>query len=140
MITKLKKKLGFTLIEVLITCAIIAGGLFGLMVLYSNSSQTVMEADINLMATYLARERLEQLVSDKAHFGYDSVVNDTYETTETVSVGDHYFTRSFSIYEVNKDDLLTAEADSGFKRIDMTISWGMAADQLINLSTVITDY
>jgi len=135
-----KKKRGFTLIEVMLTMVIIATGLFGLMVIYHNSARNVMDADINLMASYLARERLEKLVSDKVAYGYDYVINENYSTTANVTVGGHQFTRSFNIYEVLKDDLFTPQVDSGFKRIDMTVSWGLGADENVILSTILTDY
>jgi hypothetical protein len=99
-----------------------------------------MEGDINLMATFLARERLEQLIKDKVNNGYDSVVNASYTTTSTASVGNHFFTRSFNIYEVNRSDLTTPLNGSGYKRIDMTVSWGTSAQQSVTLSTLLADY
>lgn len=140
MIRKLKEKIGFTLVEVLLTVIIIAIGLFGLMVLYNNAAHSVMEGDVNLMATYLARERLEQMISDKAYRGYDYVVNENYDTSTTVSVGNNYFTRSFNIYEVYRSDLITPLDDSGFKRIDMMVSWGSSGAENITIPTLITDY
>lgn len=136
----MKVRYGFTLIEVLLTIVIISVGLFGLMSLYHNSVKSVMEGDIELMATYLTRERLEQLISDKANYGYDYVENDRYTTSASVSVGNHVFTRSFNIYEVDGTDLLTPLDDSGFKRIDMTVSWGPSAGEMITVPTLITDY
>lgn len=143
MMRRSEKRRGFTLIELLLTVVIISSGLFGIMVLYHNATRDVMEGDINLMATYLARERLEQLVSDKVSLGYDHVINDNYDTSATVSVGNNFFTRSFNIYEVERDNLIVPappEEPSGFKRIDMTVSWGLAAGQSITIPTLITDY
>jgi len=135
-----RHKNGFTLIEVLLTVVILAVGLFGLMILYYNSTRNIMEGDINLMASFLVRERLEQLIGDKVNNGYASLTNASYTTTSTVSVGNHFFTRSFNIYEVNKTDLSTPLVGSGYKRIDMTVSWGMIAGQNITVSTLLTDY
>lgn len=135
-----KKIFGFTLIETLLTVVIIAVGLFGLMVLYYNATRNVMEGDINLMATFLARERMEQLISDKVNNGYASVTNSQYVTTSSVSVGNHFFTRSFNIYEVDGSDLTTPLDSSGYKRIDMTVSWGASVGQSLTLSTLLTNY
>lgn len=141
MIKYLKKQAAFTLIEVLLTVVIIATGLFGIMILYHNAAKDVMEGDINLMAVYLARERMEQLISDKVANGYASVVNENYDTLEPdVTVGNSHFERSFNIYEVNRDDLITTEVGSGFKRVDMTVSWGALGNQNIVLSTLISNY
>lgn len=139
-INKQRKRWGFTLIEVLLTMVIISVGLFGLMVLYHNSARDVMEGDINLMAVYLARERMEKLVDDKVFHGYAYVVNDNYDTSADVTVGNHLFTRSFNIYEVTRDDLVTPEAATGYKRIDMTVSWGGGGGQNITISTLLADY
>lgn len=136
----LNKRKGFTLIEVILTVVIISVGLFGLMILYYNSSKSVVEGDINIMATYLARERMEQLISDKVNYGYNYVINDNYTTSATVSVGNHYFTRSFNIYEVNAQDLAAPEEGTGYKRIDMTINWGTNAGESIMIPTLITNY
>lgn len=135
-----KKKTGFTLVEVLLTIVIISTGLFGLMSLFNNATRDVMAGDINLMATYLAQERLEQLISDKVYLGYDYVVNENYTTSAPASVGNNFFTRSFNIYEVGSGDLITPEADTGFKRIEMTVSWGLSAGERITIPTLITDY
>jgi type IV pilus assembly protein PilV len=140
MIKKIKKQLGFTLIEVLLTCIILGTGLFGLMILYANSMDRVVDSDINLVATYLARERLEQLISDKVHNDYSTVINTTYTTSEVVTAGNHSFTRSFNIYEVDPADLVTPQADSGYKRIDMTVSWGAEPTQTMTIPTIVTDY
>lgn len=136
----MKKILGFTLIEVLLTVVVVGVGLFGLMTLYHNSTRNVMEGDINLSATYLARERLEQLIADKANQGYGYVINDNYSTSTPVTVGSHIFTRSFNIYEVNASDLITPEVDTGYKRIDMTLTWGTGAGQSMTIPTLITNY
>jgi len=136
----MKKRLGFTLIEVLLTVVIVGVGLFGLMTLYHNASRKVMEGDVNMAATYLVRERLEQIIADKVSQGYGYVINDNYTTSAAVTVGNHMFTRSFNIYEVNASDLITPEIGTGHKRIDMTLTWGTGAGQSITTPTLVTNY
>ena len=140
LISNMKKILGFTLIEVLLTVMVVGVGLFGLMTLYHNAARNVMEGDVNMAATYLAREWLEQLVADKVSQGYGYVINANYVTSASVTVGNHIFTRSFNIYEVNASDLITPEAGTGYKRIDMTLTWGTGATQSITTPTLITAY
>lgn len=122
------------------TVVIISIGLFGMMVLYHNTTREVMKGDLDLMATYLVRERLEQLISDKVSRGYAYVKNENYTTSSPVSAGTSLFTRSFNIYEVRKDDLITPLDGSGFKRIDMTVSWGATAADRVVISTLVTSY
>ncbi|MBI2092690.1 MAG: prepilin-type N-terminal cleavage/methylation domain-containing protein [Deltaproteobacteria bacterium] len=134
------KNKGFTLIEAVLTIVIISSGLFGMMLLFDNITRGAIEGDMNITASYVAREKLEQMVFDKVYKGYDYVQNGNYNINEPVLVGNHNYTRQTNIYEVSKADLTTAEAGSGFKRIDMTVLWGSSATQKITESTLLTNY
>jgi len=135
-----KRQKGFTLIEVVLTIVIISVGLFGMMTLFDNVTRGAFEGDVNLMSTYLARERLERLVFDKVYSGYSSVKNSNYNTNENAPLGGGNFVRQFNIYEVSKNDLTTPQDGSGYKRIDVTVSWGNDPAQTITESTLLTDY
>ena len=111
-----------------------------MMVLFDNVTRGAMEGDKNVMATYLARERLERIVFDKVYRGYSYVVQANYPASENVSLGSNNFVRTLNIYEVTKSDLTTAQSGSGFKRIDITVNWGAAATQAITESTLLTSY
>lgn len=134
------KMKGFTIIELVLAIVIISVGLFGMMALFNNVTRGVMEGDMNIIATFLGREKLEQLVADKVYRGYAYIINSNYTTNENLTVGSYNFNRQFSIYEVSKTDLITALAGSGFKRIDMTIKWGEDANQRITMPTVLASY
>ncbi len=138
--TPMHRSWGFTLIEIVLTIVIISVGLFGMMGLFSNVTRGALEGDINIMAVYLARDRLERLVADKVYLTYDNVVNSRYVTSEPVLLGINNFVREFNIYEVSKTDILTPQLNSGFKRIDMTVRWGPDATQTITESTLLTKY
>lgn len=130
--------MGFTLVEVVLTIVVISIGLFGMMFLFDNVTRGAMEGDMNVAATYLARERMENVVFDKVYRGYDWVVNNRYPISESVSVNGQVYLRELSIGEVNKTDLTTAGAGSGFKRVNITVSWGTGAFQRITETTLIT--
>lgn len=136
-----KNRLGFTLIEVVLTIVIISTGLFGMMILFDNVTKGAMEGDLNLSAVYLAREKLEQIVYDKVYKNYDNVIMSRYSSSENVSLNGNNYIRDLNIYEVDKSDLatpVTPPATSGFKRVDVTIRWGTAANQRLTETTLIT--
>ncbi len=129
---------GFTLIEVVLTIVVISIGLVAMMLLFDNVTHNAMQSDMNMTATYLARERLEIIAFDKVYSGYDSIENARYGTSENVNVGGKNYIRELNIYEVNKFDLITAEQDSNFKRVDVTVKWGNEGSQKITETTLFT--
>lgn len=108
------------------------------MLLFDNVTNNAMQSDMNVTATYLARERLEQIAFDKTYRGYAAITNARYGTSENVSVGGKNYIRELNIYEVNKIDLITAENGSGFKRVDVTVKWGTGTAQRITETTLFT--
>ncbi len=133
-----KRSFGFTLIEVTLTIVIISVGLFGMMILFDNVTRGAMEGDMNITAAYLARDKLEQLMMDKVYKGYDYISTSSYPANDNVMVGSYNYIRQLSIYEVNKNDLTSVLAGSGFKRIDVTLKWGTANNQKWTESTLVT--
>jgi prepilin-type N-terminal cleavage/methylation domain-containing protein len=139
MITRTLKN-GFTLVECVLTILIISIGLFGMMVLFDNVTRGAMEGDMNVVATYLAREKIEQILYNKTYNGYAWVGMNQYLASEPIVLGGSNYVRDLSIYEVQKSDLLTAQGGSGLKRVDVTVSWGTDPSQRITESTLIADY
>lgn len=131
---------GFTLIECVLTIVIISIGLVAMMLLFDNVTRAAMEGDLNITASFLARERLEIIAFDKVYRGYNYVATASYPVSETVSVGGNNYVRNLNIYEVAKSDLTTSQAGSGFKRIDCVVQWGSDANQRTSLSTMLTRY
>lgn len=136
----LKNSKGFTLIEAVLTIIIISVGLFAMMLLFDNVTRGAMEGDLATTSTYLVRERLERMVFDKVYRGYNYVVTNNYPASETVLVGNQSYTRQISILEVSKGNLSAGQAGSGYKRIDVTVTWGTGATQRVNEATLVTNY
>lgn len=131
---------GFTLIEVILTIVIISTGLFGMMILFNTVSRGAGEAELSIQATYLARERLEGVIADKVSLGYDGVSSASYPISEQVQIGNRYYTRELSIYEVSGSDLTTPSVNSGYKKIDIVVKWGSKPTQKIKIATLVTRY
>ncbi len=135
----MRQSTGVTLIELVLTIVVISFGLIGVMILFENATRGVMQADLNVMATNLAHEKLEQIILDKWRDGYASVIDSGYPD-ENFQDEFSIFTRSTDIVEVSGSDLATQEADSGYKRVDVTVSWGGGSLQRISLSTLLASY
>ncbi|MFA5187263.1 MAG: hypothetical protein WC551_12365 [Patescibacteria group bacterium] len=135
----MRQSTGVTLIELVLTIVVISFGLIGVMILFENATRGVMQADLNVMATNLAHEKLEQIILDKWRDGYASVI-DTGYPDENFQDEFSIFTRSTDIVEVSGSDLATQEADSGYKRVDVTVLWGGGSLQRISLSTLLASY
>ncbi|PIR17785.1 MAG: hypothetical protein COV46_02750 [Deltaproteobacteria bacterium CG11_big_fil_rev_8_21_14_0_20_49_13] len=131
-------KKGFTLIEVVLTIVIISVGLVAMMFVFDNVTRGSMEADMNVTATFLARERLEIAAFDKVYRGYDYLTGTRYPASENVSVGGRKYVRETVVYEVDKIDLVTTLLNSNFKRVDVTVKWGTASTQRIIETTLFT--
>lgn len=136
----LKNSKGFTLVEAVLTIIVIAIGLFGMMFLFDNVTRGAMEGDQAITSTYLVRERLERMIFDKVYRGYNYIVAANYPASETVLVGNQAYTRQVSILEVSKGNFSVGQFGSGYKRIDVTASWGTGANQRISEATLVTNY
>lgn len=131
---------GFTLVEAILTVVVIGSGLVGLMVLYHNTTRGAMEGDLTIAATFLARERLEQVIADKVNYGYDYVTQNQHGGSQVITLGPRSYTRICAVTEVSKNDFQTVQAGSGYKRITSTAQWGVAATERIILTTLLAEY
>jgi len=133
------KSRGFTIIELLLTIIIISVGLMGIMALFENATRGAGQADLNIIASTLARDKLEQVVSDKVAYGYANL-NDTNYPDETFSSEFSPYSRNTAITEVAGNDLVTPEVGSGYKRVDVTVWWGAGGADRVIIPTVLADY
>lgn len=135
----MRSRRGFTLIELLLTVVVISVGLVGIMALFQNAAKGAMQVDLNVVATNLAREKLEQVVSDKVRLGYATFGSVPYPD-EAFSGEFSAYARSTAVREVASADLSTTEVGSGYRRVDVTVSWGQGASKRVTVSTVLSSY
>lgn len=124
-----------TLLETVLGMMVLAVGLLGLMPILSNATAKSVYSDKYVTATYLANERMEHILADRAFLGYDEVENSRYQTEEL----EDGFTRSTAVTEVNEDDLETEQAGTGYKKVVVTVRWGDQTNQRISITTLLTD-
>ena len=137
--TPLRQSRGITLVELVLTIVVISVGLVGIMVVFENVTRGAMQADINVIASNLAREKIEQIIVDKWRDGYEAVVQSIYPD-ENFQDEFSIFTRSTSILEVAGTDLATPQQGSGYKRVEVTVSWGGEPIKHITIPTVLAKY
>lgn len=134
-----KDNRGFTIIELVFTIVIISLSLIGVMTLFENATRGALQADLNYIAVKLAHEKLEWVVMDKVRIGY-ATLNQTLYPNETFTGSFSPYTRSTTVAEVSGADMVTATPGSGYKRIEVTVSWGAGASKRITVPTILADY
>ena len=127
------------MVELVLTIAVISFGLIGLMVIFENATKGVMQADLNVMAANLAHEKLEQIIVDQWRDGYAELDDSNYPDE---NFGDEFsvFTRTTSIVEVSETDFTTLESNSGYKRVEVAVTWGEGPTQSIMIPTILASY
>ena len=128
---------GFTLIETILAMMVVAIGIFGTMNLFYNTVNRAFETDAYIQATALARERLEEITFDKKMNLYASIVSANYPATENLTGAYSAYTRTVTILEVNPADLSSAQNNSGYKKVTVTVSWNGGS---VTLATLLTSW
>ncbi|MBI2345922.1 MAG: prepilin-type N-terminal cleavage/methylation domain-containing protein [Deltaproteobacteria bacterium] len=128
------KARGFTLIETVLTLLVVGIGLFGIMALYQNMSYSLYNADLQVIATDFAQQKVEQLVAKKAFSGYGAV---TSEAAEILASGPHNFTRTTTVEYIDPTTMAVSVADTGYKRVMIDVTWGLGL--VVRLVTLVTN-
>lgn len=132
-------KKGFTLIELLLTVVVISAGLVGIMAIFENVTRGALQVDLNVTAANLAHEKLERIVMDKWHGGYD-LLSATNYPDESFTGDFSIYTRNTTISEVSSTDFITPQLGSGYKKIIVKVSWGSLGNQQVSIPTVLASY
>lgn len=130
---------GFSLIEAMLVMMIIGIAFFAFGFLFGNITQEAVKADLTVVATKLAREKMEEIVQQKADAGYTAVVS---EAPQTVTSGGWSFTRSVVVTPVNPNTSSFDEIGSdtyGYKKVVVSVSWGAGSGESVALTTLVTD-
>lgn len=135
----MKRVFGFTLIEAVLTIAILAGGIVGILALYQTNIARSDEMEQTLIAASMAQEQLERIVQDKTYQGYSYVTNSNYTSPENLAgYGYPGYTRTTVIQEVDATNLTTPQNNSGYKRI--TVSVAVTGGLTVSLNTLVTEW
>ena len=133
------KKNGFTLIEAVLALVLLAGGLLGIMTLFQRNVSNANVMEQTLKATFLAQERMEQIILDKKYKLYPFIVSANYPTSENLTAqGFPGYTRTIQILEVDSNNLSSASNGSGYKRITVAVS--VSGGDTVTLTTLLTKW
>lgn len=135
----LKNEAGFTFLEIILTTTLLAVGFAGGFALLQNTTNNSLENDMRVIASQLASEKIETIIADKTFKTYDWILPANYPV-ENLNAPYSGFTRTIDILEVDPADLATAQPGSGYKKVDVVVSWGALPSQAIRVTTLVTDY
>lgn len=135
---------GVTLLEALFAIIIIGAGLIGVIYLFTGGTRSAVIADQTVIASNLAREKMEQIMADRVNKGYAATIATNYSDGQLS--GDYSeFTRNVTIMEMNPDDddnvddFLDPQPGSGYARVTVIVSW-KGGTKSVKEETLITDY
>ncbi len=117
---------GFTLIEVIITLGVLAGGTMGVLAMYQRNIERAAQMEQTTIAMELAQEKLEQIIQDKKYQNYAYINSTNYPATpeDLTAQGFKGYTRITTITEVDATNLTTPQNGTGYKKITVNISAG----------------
>lgn len=131
-----RKNRGFTLIEAMLVMVVIGTAFFGFGFLFGNMSQQALKSDLSILATKLAKEKLEEVMQQKADSGYASVSS---ASPQSVMSGTWQFSRRVNVSYVDPTTFANSIVDTGYKKVEAVVSWGVAAGESVTLTTLVTN-
>lgn len=136
---RMNNQKGFTLVESVMAMVVLSIGLWGGLATFTNATASSINSDSQVLGSQLAAQALEEVFIDKNENGYNSIVSENYPSA-TLSAPYTAYTKSVAINEVDPADMQTSQAGSGYKRVDVTITWGDAYAENVTVSTVFSNY
>ena len=127
---------GFSLIEAVLVMLVIASAFLGFGYLFGNLDQQALKTDLTVLATKLAKEKMEGIIQQKADAGYAAVSS---EGAVVVPSGSWNFTRSVAVSYVNAADMSSSIPDTGYKKVEVLVSWGAGGGTSVRLTTLVTN-
>lgn len=130
---------GFTFIEAILTMTLLTGGILGILTLFHRNISEANKMEHTLTASYLAQERLEQIVLDKKYRLYPYITATNYPASEDLSAqGFPGYTRTVNIIEVSATNLTSPQNGTGYKRV--TVSVLPAGGEAVTVTTLLTQW
>ncbi|MFH1654320.1 MAG: hypothetical protein ABIE74_09760 [Pseudomonadota bacterium] len=137
---------GLSLLEAILALAIVGVGLIGIMFVFSGGARSSLVANETVVASNLAKEKLEQVIADRANKGYAYVIANAGGYSDGQLPGNFSaYTRNVTILEVDPDDdnstddFLDPAPGSGYARVTTVVSWSGATES-VKLETLIAEY
>ncbi len=148
----MKKLQGFTIIESVLSIAVVGAGLIGIAMAIGNISAANLAITRNIVALNIAQESMEKILArrdcNNAGCGYAATVDSIRRGSfnENPLRSNATFAVNASILEVNpdsdgnsNDDFLDSQPGSGYARITVHVA-NMGGANLISLKTLLVSY
>ncbi len=123
---------------------IIGAGLIGVLYVFTAGTRGSLVANQTIIASNLAREKLDQIVASRASAGYPATIATNF--SDGVLGGAYSpYTRNVTITEVDPDDdddvddFLDASAGSGYARVTVVVSFSGGVEN-VKLETLLSQY
>lgn len=130
---------GFSFLEGVFAITLLSFGMVFLLTLFCEMDRATADDEFTLNGSQLASQKIEQILAQKAAGGYASVPLGV--AVENIEYNAHAFTRETSVRWVNASDLRTvSEADTGLKRVDVTVQWSNGAGQRVQMMGLVSNY
>lgn len=141
------KMRGFTLIEAVLSLAVMAVGLLGVLYAFQSMSRSSVLADQTVIASNIARATIDQIIAKRDASGYAAALSAITSGTFNQNPATNHpgYVVTVTAYEVDPDkdggtdDFLDASANSGYARVTVATAWNNNANSM-NLVTLIADY
>lgn len=135
---KLKDQAGLSLLETTLGILILSVGVMGMLPMMTTATANTVGGEQRVAATYLANEKLEEIIADKEFQGYDFIAEQNYAAENLSS---NSFTRSVTVTEVDANDLSTPDNGSGYKKIEVIVGWTVnnGNSQQVTVTTLVTE-
>lgn len=139
----IKNENGFSLVEASMSTVILGFAFMVGVATMNNATIASANLDSQVIASQLANEKVEMILADnylkQAKYAYITEAN---YPDENLNYGNsnNAYKRSVDVTEVSPNDLSAAQANSGMKRIDVTVSWGNQGYQKVKVTTLVTQY
>ena len=134
-----KNSAGISLLEAVFALMIMSFGLVGFMFLFAEMTGSTVNDEFTTTGSHLGVEKIESLLAQKAGGGYASV--GLGDTDEEIDYESRRFHRKTEVNWVSASDLKTVSAtDTGFKRIDVTVSWNDGSPRQVKMMSLVSEY
>lgn len=131
-----KNNRGFSLFESVLVIVMVGVTFLAFGYVFGSIDQEALKADLTVLASKLAREKMEEVIQLKADSGYAAV---SAESSTTVTSGSWQFTRQVDVEFVNPADFSSSVSDTGYKRVEVIVSWGGGSGESVTLTSLVTD-
>lgn len=136
---------GVTMVEGMLTILLVGIAMVGLMRIYTTLGGNAVTTNRTVVANALARSRLESLLSYKKANGYSGALLAVGTTSQTISFNESAtgtprtisYTLSTEIKYVQNNLSTTSSIDTGFKRLDISVTQGTA--NTVTLSSIVSN-